>query len=95
MPFKHSLTIFINFLLHCELTSPQSFADKKASGLFKDLKMMQTASHKLHEAWALAGLLRARYGIDALPRAMDEASKHSKDPSAAPIWIAVVECLSH
>jgi hypothetical protein len=71
------------------------FAAKKTAGFDREINMLQTSSHALHEAWALAGLLRARYGIDALPRAIDEASKHSKDPSAAPIWVAVVECLSH
>jgi hypothetical protein len=54
-------------------------------------------SHKagsLHESWALAGLMRAIYGKDALPQAMMEARKTEPDHDTAPIWLSVVECLS-
>ena len=64
---------------------------------------MQNNSHNnsqsLHEAWALAGLMRARYGMEALSKAMHEAHKtaslnNPRDKAAAPIWQSVVECLS-
>ena len=54
---------------------------------------MQQHSQHLHEAWALAGLMRAQYGKDALPQAMMEARK-APDHDTAPIWVSVVECLS-
>lgn len=56
---------------------------------------MQHNSHSLHEAWALAGLMRAQYGKDALPKAMMEARKTEPDHDTAPIWLSVVECLSY
>ncbi|NDE91015.1 MAG: hypothetical protein EB059_07770 [Alphaproteobacteria bacterium] len=46
----------------------------------------------LHEAWALAGLMRAQYGAKALPKALSEAEKD--DEETAHIWRAVVECLA-
>ncbi len=54
---------------------------------------MQNNSHSLHEAWALAGLMRAQYGKDALPQAMMEARKVDAHETA-PIWHSVVECLT-
>lgn len=55
--------------------------------------MAQSAS-SLHEAWALAGLLRARYGDNALPHAIDQAKSSKRDHETGGIWQAVVECLS-
>jgi len=55
---------------------------------------MQNNTQSLHEAWALAGLMRAQYGKDALPKAMMEARKTEDGHDTAPIWQSVVECLT-
>lgn len=54
---------------------------------------MQHNSQQLHESWALAGLMRAQYGEQALPHAVSEA-RNPSDNGTAPIWLSVVECLS-
>lgn len=56
---------------------------------------MQNNSRYLHEAWVIAGLLRAQYGSGALPKAMQEARQTEPDHETAPIWHSVVECLSY
>lgn len=55
---------------------------------------MASSLQSLHEAWALAELLRARYGANALPHAVKEAHDHGDDKESSFIWQAVVECLS-
>ncbi len=55
---------------------------------------MQNNSQSLHESWALAGLMRAQYGEQALPEAVSHARNTSPDHDTAPIWLSVVECLS-
>ena len=54
---------------------------------------MQTSSSTLHEAWALAGLMRGRYGQEALPCALKEAENET-DSETVHIWNKIVECLS-
>lgn len=54
----------------------------------------QTLS-SLHEAWALANLMRARHGADALPCAIDEAKKSKTDNETVSIWQAIIDCLAH
>lgn len=57
----------------------------------------QTLS-SLHEAWALASLMRARHGVDALPCAINEAKKSktaNTDCETVSIWQAIIDCLAH
>ncbi len=50
-------------------------------------------SSSLHEAWALAGLMRGRYGNEAIPCTLKEAETET-DAENIHIWKQVVECLS-
>ena len=50
-------------------------------------------SPQLHEAWALAGLMRGRYGSKALSSALQEA-KNETDGETLQIWHKVADCLS-
>jgi hypothetical protein len=52
-----------------------------------------STSSPLHEAWALAGLMRGRYGDEALVSALKEA-KTETDSETLQIWQQVVECLT-
>lgn len=54
---------------------------------------MQNNTQQLHESWALAGLMRAQYGEQALPQAVSHV-RNGSDNDTAPIWLSVVECLS-
>ena len=47
----------------------------------------------LHEAWALAGLMRGRYGREALSSALKEAENET-DGETLLIWRKVVDCLA-
>lgn len=57
------------------------------------LQTSSSSSPTLHEAWALAGLMRGRYGQEALPCAVKEAENET-DSETLVIWRKVVECLS-
>ncbi len=61
---------------------------------------MTTTTHTatpetLHEAWALASLMRARYGREALSQAEAEAGKSKSNSETISIWNKVIECLRH
>jgi len=49
-------------------------------------------SPQLHEAWALAGLMRGRYGSKALPSVLKEAENET-DSETLQIWRKVADCL--
>ncbi len=48
----------------------------------------------LHEAWALAGLLKGIYGEKAGAQAQAEAERHQGDAELRSIWTSVVDCLA-
>jgi hypothetical protein len=52
-----------------------------------------STSTPLHEAWALAGLMRGRYGDEAVRGALKEAETET-DSETLHIWQKVVECLT-
>lgn len=47
----------------------------------------------LHEAWALAGLMKGRYGSKALNEARLHLEKYRDDEDTRPIWESVTDCL--
>ncbi|HVY12213.1 MAG TPA: hypothetical protein VHB73_01455 [Alphaproteobacteria bacterium] len=51
------------------------------------------SSPTLHEAWALAGLMRGRYGREALSSALKEAETET-DQETRVIWRKIADCLS-
>jgi hypothetical protein len=52
-----------------------------------------SSSSQLHVAWALAGLMRGRYGSDALPAVQKEAENET-DSETLQILRKVADCLS-
>jgi hypothetical protein len=59
-----------------------------------NIAMHNSSSSNLHEAWALASLMRGRYGSNALTSAQKEIETET-DSETLVIWRKVVECLSH
>lgn len=55
--------------------------------------MMRSHSSDLHEAWAVASLMKARYGEEAILRARKEAEDTSDSEETKPIWTAVIDAL--
>lgn len=57
------------------------------------MNMQTSTPSPLHEAWALAGLMRGRYGDEAKTHALREAESET-DSETLHIWQKVVECLT-
>lgn len=57
-----------------------------------NFKMMQPRSEELHEAWAMASLMKARYGENAITAARREADSCPLEDSK-PIWTSVIDAL--
>lgn len=55
--------------------------------------LQTSSSSNLHEAWALAGLMRGRYGQKALP-CVEKEIENETDSETLSIWHKVAECLA-